>query len=138
MIKSQKGFTLIELLIVVAIIAVLSSIALVSYMKYRQTAQKVVVKHDVKSLIFAIESFKVKYNQVPQGGSCGPGPADCNLVKSDGSASDITIHVNKDVVLQWEFNGKCADGIDKVSITGKHTAISGWEVSYNSCENRIK
>ncbi len=65
--KKEIGFTLIELLIVVAIIAILSAIAVPNFLE-AQTRSKVSRVHaDTRSIATAIESYCVDANAYPPG-----------------------------------------------------------------------
>jgi len=61
----RKGFTLIEIMIVVAIIAILASIAIPNFISYRQTAQTNSCKANIKQLRAAVEAYQIKYNAYP-------------------------------------------------------------------------
>ncbi len=54
---SQRGFTLIELLVSIAIVGILTSIALPQYKVYRQRAFDAVATADVRSLVLAEEAY---------------------------------------------------------------------------------
>ena len=53
----KKTFTLVEIMIVVAIIALLASIAIPNLLRYRVSSHDAAVKRDLHTLIFAIESY---------------------------------------------------------------------------------
>lgn len=57
----KKGFTLIEIMIVVAIIAILASIAIPNFIAYRQTSQENACKANMKAINNACEAYVVKH-----------------------------------------------------------------------------
>ena len=61
----EKGFTLIELLIVVAIIGILSAIAIPQFSAYRARAYNASAVSDLKSLETAIEAYFHDYAHYP-------------------------------------------------------------------------
>jgi prepilin-type N-terminal cleavage/methylation domain-containing protein len=64
-IKLKTGFTLIELLIVVAIIAIIASIALYNFMGAQIKAKVSRVKGEIKTIVLALESYHVDNSAYP-------------------------------------------------------------------------
>ena len=62
----ESGFTLIELMIVMAIIALLSSIAIPSFLNNVRKAREAVLKEDLHTLRTAIDSYTVDKEKAPQ------------------------------------------------------------------------
>jgi prepilin-type N-terminal cleavage/methylation domain-containing protein len=55
--RSEKGFTLIELLVVMIILAILTAIAIPSYLSFKDRANRAAAGADVRSLIPSIEAY---------------------------------------------------------------------------------
>ena len=64
--SNQSGFTLIELIIVMSVIAILTLIAIPSYVRNVQRAKEAVLKEDLRVLRTAIDSYTVDKQQAPQ------------------------------------------------------------------------
>ena len=64
-VPSTGGFTLIELMIVVAIIAVLSGIAVPGYRRALSTAKTTIAISDIKGLQFEIDFYEHNCGQLP-------------------------------------------------------------------------
>lgn len=76
--KNLSGFTLIELLIVVAIIAILAAIAVPNFLEAQTRAKISRVKADMRSLVTAMESYRVDNNNYPGSTSKGATPSYVN------------------------------------------------------------
>ncbi len=61
----NKGFTLIELLVVVAIIGILSAIALVNFQLATQRAESVECLSNLRTLGIALNSYAIDFNSYP-------------------------------------------------------------------------
>ena len=67
----HRGFTLVEILIVVAIITVLTSIAVPTYSKMRSGTRASICKANLRQINGAIEQWAL-YNEVPGGTDLTP------------------------------------------------------------------
>lgn len=65
---ARKAFTLIELLIVVAIIAILASIAVPNFLEAQTRAKVSRAQADMRSMTTAVEAYMVDYNYYPLNG----------------------------------------------------------------------
>jgi general secretion pathway protein G len=64
--KHDAGFTLVELMIVMAIIGVLSMIAVPSYIQAIRHAREAVLREDLRTLRSAIDSYTMDKQKAPQ------------------------------------------------------------------------
>lgn len=62
--SKPSGFTLIEVLLVIAIIALLASIAIPAYQRMRRRAQATHVLEDLRALDSALDQYALEYNKV--------------------------------------------------------------------------
>ncbi|MBN1903254.1 prepilin-type N-terminal cleavage/methylation domain-containing protein [Candidatus Sumerlaeota bacterium] len=74
--SGRWGFTLIELLIVVAIIAILASIAVPNFLEAQIRSKHSRVLGEFSSYATALESYAVDHNHYPSQGTAGGGGAD--------------------------------------------------------------
>ena len=65
--SGERGFTLIELMIVMAIIGILSAIAIPLYVRSVNKAKEAVLKEDLHTMRTAIDSYRVDKEKAPQG-----------------------------------------------------------------------
>jgi len=59
----KGGFTLVEIMIVVAIIALLASIAVPNFIRARQRSQATLVKNELRMIEGAIDQYAIEYNK---------------------------------------------------------------------------
>lgn len=64
--KRSSGFTLIELIIVMAVIAILASIAIPRYLASVKSAKEAVLKEDLHVMRDAIDSYTMDKGKAPQ------------------------------------------------------------------------
>lgn len=70
----RNGFTLIELLIVVAIIAILAAIAVPNFLEAQTRAKTSRVQSDMRTMVTALESYRVVFNKYPTDAGHGAPP----------------------------------------------------------------
>lgn len=97
MILLKKGFTLIELLVVISIIAVLSTVGLVSYTDFLKKSRDAKRQSDLKFIQSALEEYHADqiYYPITGTGNC-PSPGDgrfrvgCALTNTSGTKTYLT------------------------------------------------
>jgi len=106
---TQRAFTLIELLVVVAIIGILSAIAIPQFSAYRDRAMRALVESDVRNAASAQEAYYVDfYTYATDCGSLPGYSASENVTcTATGSATAFTItttHTISGYTCTWTSN----------------------------------
>jgi prepilin-type N-terminal cleavage/methylation domain-containing protein len=125
----QKGFTIIELIVVIAIIAVLTSIVAASVGKYTANAKKALVQSSVRSLRVASLAYN---DSIPS--SWTPYYAFC---LSNGYGSKAIEICNS--VLKNGYRFVCVDGDGSTdSVGGTCTGGGSWNSAASMCYSKGK
>src|SRR4030042_3480961 len=66
--RKEKGFTLVELMIVIIILAVLTAIAIPSYMVLRDRARRAAAQSELKNIATAMEMYNADEDTYPDPG----------------------------------------------------------------------
>jgi prepilin-type N-terminal cleavage/methylation domain-containing protein len=61
------GFTLIEVMIAIAIIGILTAVAVPMYKDYIDTAQKAVMQANIRSVVLLMDSYELQEGSYPHG-----------------------------------------------------------------------
>ncbi len=125
-----SGFTLVELIVVLAILAILTAIAIPTYSKMKFTSYKATVKSDVRNLASRSIFILVEKNSIP---ALSPNPCSktCSLVYGSVSESFIA---SKGVSLEIR-SMVCPDGKNGFKIIGTYDQLPSWGYQYDSCTN---
>lgn len=147
----RKGFTLIELLLVVAIIALLSSLAVVSLMSVRAKANQSKIKNTLSQMRTAAESYYADHGTYKPPGAniaCGSTdyPASCagmmfadpELKKFADQVDDVaTLMTLKANTTSWGGIAKLTDGtwwcVDNSGYVGRNKNPQGTASGLITC-----
>lgn len=132
--NAESGFTLIELMIVVAIVGILSSVAIPQYSNY-------VVKSKLSTVLRAISSLKTAVSACAQEGSgsfddCDSGKN--NIPLSFNIKEFASAEVEKGEI-SIKLNSGIGEGVDGGTITIEPRASEthmAWTTSYTGIENK--
>jgi len=107
--KKQKGFTLIELLVVVAIVGILSAIAIPQFAAYRARAFNASVESDARNAAAAQEAYFIDNPTGYYSGSCTglpgfslSGGVTCTTAGTATSFTVNTSHASATVSCTWD------------------------------------
>ncbi len=78
--KNRGGFTLVEIMIVVAIIALLASVAVPSFLRARKRSQATTIKNDLRLIDAAVDQYAIENNKAA--GTLPTGPQIAAYTKS--------------------------------------------------------
>jgi len=149
----QKGFTLIELMIVVAIIGILSAIAIPQYQNYVGRSQVSRVMAETGALKTAVESCILEGRLAIGGaaGECDPGGTGSNLLAAATGTSTMvtgtpaagqgTVGVTNPLVaatvLTATFGNNAAAAIQGTTLTWTRDATGTW-VCASTAPNNLR
>ncbi|OBU47239.1 pilus assembly protein PilA [Photobacterium phosphoreum] len=122
--KKQQGFTLIELMIVVAIIGVLSAIAIPAYKDYVTKSEASSALATLKALVTPAELYIQETGDLPIGDTA----EQLNKIGTQKTANSLgELSIEADNSLVFSFNGTSSLNTNTLKLT--RNADSGW-----SCE----
>ena len=109
--SSQSAFTLVEIMIVVAIIALLASIAVPNFLRARKRAQSTRILQDLRVIDSALDMYAIENNKA---GGANVGWTDIQLYLKKGS---VLYNSGGSDMLSNSFSGYSVDSIPKLSAT---------------------
>ncbi|WP_318499363.1 pilin [Photobacterium leiognathi] len=120
--KKQQGFTLIELMIVVAIIGVLSAIAIPAYKNYVTKGELASAVATMKALITPTELY------IQENGNISATTPVASAAGSTGSENTLgTITFSAENTLQFKFNN--TSSVENATVTLARDPDTGWSCS---------
>lgn len=108
--NTNRGFTLIELMIVVAILAIISAIAIPAYTGYVKTAKMTEAHNNLAALRLAQEEFFLENNRYFLGANAGAIATDSDNLWAATKGSDGNINFKYEVTAAAGWTAK-ATGI---------------------------
>lgn len=111
--QQQNGFTLMELMIAVALVAILTMIAIPSFRGYAERTARATVQGDLSAAAAAMERRKAQ-NFSYAGATAGTGPSDTvnSVSPSDAPAADAKYTLS---IIFLESDGTAAEAGDPVT-----------------------
>lgn len=139
--NSKRGFTLVELMIVITVIAILATIAVVSFTRVQKQARDTKRKAEIKSLQTALQAYFTEKQHYPNTAPVTPGTAQVASVALTGLAPDYipsiptgplgaastVVPPNTDYIFVTDSTG-FTYGLC-VALEAPTTALSMWKVS---------
>lgn len=127
----QKGFTLIELMIVVAIIGIISAIAVPFYQSY-------VAKTQLTRAVTEVSSLKSPIERLILDGKSATTAEDLNFEKSniiDSATFNVNPNNTGKVDLQVELGGNVAAAVSGAKINLTRQPTGGWSCQIEKSSN---
>jgi type II secretion system protein G len=122
--KNEKGFTLIETMVVVAIIGILSSVAVPNFLSYKGKARDTVVKADLKKAMRSLDLYLIENDTYP-------------ATSDDLLAAGFRL--SKDVSFTSYSIGTFGDGQQTVHMHIQHSLSShAWHANYPQEGDKIE
>ena len=146
--KSEKGFTLIELMIVVAIIGILTAIAVPNFTRFQAKARQSEAKVNLKALYTAIKSNRADTG-LYECGLCGYAPEQGNLYHYFATATATVAGSDADCKKASDSGATPAQKNPTSTVDGTFTAVAaanidgdsycdGWSINQDNTLSNVK
>jgi type IV pilus assembly protein PilA len=133
--NKQSGFTLIELMIVVAIIGILSAVAIPAYKDYTKKSEAVVGVSTLSALLTNIELYIQENGAFPETANLAAIGASETMSALGNIALEKSADKNEEGIATFTFNDTSSVKDKKVTFTKKNT---GWTCTQDTGIEKLK